>query len=834
VEAELEAALERARRGGQVVGVVAEPGVGKSRLCREFADRCRQRGMRVTVGGGLAHGPRVPLLPLIEMLRAYFGITADDDPRAARAKVTAPLVNEDFGELLPVLFEFLGVPDPERPVPAQMAPEARQRALLAAMRRLFEAAGEEGPGLLVLEDLHWLDSGSDAFLANLVESLPGASTLLVVNFRPEYQADWMRRSYYEQLPLATLERDQTARLVEALAGRDPSLNGLAELIAERTGGNPFFIEEVVQGLVDNGGLEGARGDYRLARAIHEIQIPASVQALLSARIDQLPQREKAVLQRAAVIGRDFSEPILRCVTGHSEDELAAILHALADAELVYQLEAYPEARYAFKHPLTHEVAYRSQLREPRARAHAVVARALEGVDSKRHGELAAVISDHWEHADEPLLAAQWRARAAAWEFSVSQPEALRSWRRVRALVSDAPGSPEAEELERTASLWTLHLGGRLGLDEAEAALTFRKVRDWAEATGDETALALALAAYGFALAMAGRLLEGLALKEEAQRLAERLGNLDLLVTVGPRLLLVIAGRNRQAITDFDRLLAIAGDDYRLGRELAGHSGVIFLTFARGSALLELGRLREARLELEKAVRLAREHDDIETLGFATCQFGYLSFLTGEPGEGLVRAREAAEISERIGNRVWRALARAQVGLAHLAREEYEQAVMLGEEAHAMTRATHGGLQWGGIIHALLALGHLGLGNVARAHAAAAAGVATAAEVGSRVHEATCHGVLGRALTLQDRPADARAELERALELAGEDGPVIVPHVKLTLADLAALDDNSTERLHQLEEARKLFEHQGATGHARRTAAEIATAPSQSPGRGRRS
>jgi tetratricopeptide (TPR) repeat protein len=470
------------------------------------------------------------------------------------------------------------------------------------------------------------------------------------------------------------------------------------------------------------------------------------------------------------------------------------------------------------------VAYRSQLREPRARTHAAVARALERADTTRHGELAAVISDHWERAEDPLLAAQWGARAASREFSVSQPDALRSWRRVRALLSDAPGSPEAEELELTASLWTLHLGGRLGLDEAEAALTFRRVRSWAEASGDETVLAGALAAYGFALAMAGKLLEGIALKQEAQHLAERLGDLDLLVTVGPRLLLVIAGRNREAIADFDRLLALAGDDCTLGRALAGHSGVIFLTFARGSALLDLGRLPEARLELEKAVRLAREHDDIETLAFATCQFGYLSFLTGEPGDGLARAREAAEIGERIGNRVWRALARAQVGLAHLAREEYEQAVTLGEEADAMTHATHGGLQWGGIIHALLALGHLGLGDVDRAHAAAAEGVAAASEVGSRVHEATCHGILGRALTLQDRPTEARAELERALELAGEDGPVIVPHVKLTLAEIAARAGDRAERLRQLERARQLFEQQGAIGHARRVATQIATAP----------
>jgi hypothetical protein len=218
--AALEEALARAGESGQVVGVVAEPGVGKSRLCREFAERCRERGLQLTVGRGLAHGRRVPLLPVIEMLRAYFGISADDDPQVARAKVAGPLLDEGFRELLPVLFEFLGVADPERPVPAQMAPEARQRALFAAVRRLVEAAGGARPGVLVVEDLHWLDAGSEAFLANLVDSLPGARTLLVVNFRPEYHAEWMRRSYYEQLALVPLDKNQTAGLVEALAGRD--------------------------------------------------------------------------------------------------------------------------------------------------------------------------------------------------------------------------------------------------------------------------------------------------------------------------------------------------------------------------------------------------------------------------------------------------------------------------------------------------------------------------------------------------------------------------------------------------------------------------------------
>jgi class 3 adenylate cyclase/DNA-binding SARP family transcriptional activator/tetratricopeptide (TPR) repeat protein len=822
--AALEAALARARQSGQVVGVVAEPGVGKSRLCREFAELCRQRGMRVTVGGGLAHRRKVPLLPVIEMLRVYFGITADDDPQAARAKVTEPLIGEDFGDLLPVLFEFLGVPDPERPVPAQMAPEARQRALLAAMRRLYETAGEEGPSLLVIEDLHWLDSGSDTFLAHLVESLPGARTLLVVNFRPEYHADWMRRSYYEQLPLAALERDQTARLVEALSGRDPSLDGLADLIAERTGGNPFFIEEVVQGLVDSGGLEGARGDYRLAHAIDEIEIPVSVQALLAARIDRLPQREKAVLQCAAVIGREFSEPILRRVTGHPEEELAAILHALAGAEFVYQQQLYPEARYVFKHPLTQEVAYRSQLREPRARTHAAAADALEQLYPARHDELAAAISSHREHAREHLQAARWGARAAAWAGQRHPAAALHHWRRVRTLVGDKPASPDAAGLALAACIWNLQLGWRLGMSEDELERLYREARQLAATTGDKSAMAVVIGAYGFARGLAGHLEDAIARVCEARDLAQQAGNLELQLINSPGLWLALAGRNREALAEFDSLLDAAGGNTQLGRNIIGTSTPIFATVQRGRVLVELGRLPEARVALDKALWLSREENDLECIGFAQASLGRLSFFTGEPGDGLAHGREALQLADRIGSPSSRAIARAGLAHARLACGQHDEALALAEAGIEIAREGRIGHVYEALWLGLLAEARLARHDVEGAHAAATEGAAAAVTVGARVHEASCRLSLGRAL-LRESPGDAQTELERALELVGEDGAVLIPHILLALVDLASVQADGREHLSHLEQAHQLLEHQGASGHARRVAARIATDPS---------
>jgi class 3 adenylate cyclase len=820
--ATLEAALVRGGQSGHVVGVVAEPGVGKSRLCREFAERCRERGHGVTVGGGVAHRRRVPLLPVIEMLRGYFGITEDDDAQAARTKIAGPLRDGPSRDLLPVLFDFLGVPDPERPVPAQMAPEARQRALFAAMRRLVEAGGGERPGVLVVEDLHWLDPGSEAFLANLVDSLPGARTLLVVNFRPEYHADWMRRSYYERLPLAPLERDQTARLVEALAGSDPSLDGLPELIAERTGGNPFFVEEVVRDLVEGGGLEGGRGAYRLAHAIGEIEIPATVRAVLAGRIDRLPGGVKAVLQSAAVIGREFSEPVLQHVTGLAQPELAATLRALASTELVYQRALYPETRYAFKHPLTQEVAYHSQLRERRARTHAAAAAALEELHPDRQDELSALLSNHWEQAGDPLQAAQWGARAAAWAGRRHPADGLRHWRRVRTMVRDEPGSPESVGLALAACVGILQLGGRLGLVDDEVEEIYREARELAAATGDKAAPVMVGSAYSLALGMAGRLEEAIVSAREAQSLAEQAGNLELQVGVGPAVWLAIAGRNREALAEFDRALEAAGDDLQLGRHIIGVSAVIFGTMYRGLVLADLGRLAEARAASENALRLAREHGDVECLGWAHASTGFLSFLTGEPGDGLAHARQALEIAERLGSSFSRVSARSNLALAHIAREEHDDALAVAREALEIARETRTGLQYEAGFLWLLANARLGAGDIAGARSAAAEGVATAAAQGTRVQQARCRLELGRAL-LRGHPDDAAAELEGALQLAGEDGPVVIPHVVFALAELSALQGDTKEHLRRLEHANRLFEQQGATGHARRVAAEIATA-----------
>src|SRR5436305_7128936 len=333
--AALEAALERALGGSwQAVAVVAEPGVGKSRLCHEFAERCRARGIGVVEAHAVAHGKNIPLLPWMELVRNGFGITKQDGDDTARQKIAGRLLLPAPGlhDALPVMFDFLGVPDPAPPAP-RLTPEAMQRELVGIVSRFQRDRARRGElSVYLLEDLHWLDRASEALFAATHELLKETPTLLVFTFRPEYDGLWLEKSSYRQLALQPLGAGAFAELLRDLLGTDPSVMALADRIRERTGGNPFFIEEVVQALVEAGSLTGSKGAFRLARPVEELAIPSTVQAVLAARIDRLPEREKAVLQTAAVIGRELPELLL---AGVPESPETLALGVLARRNVIY-------------------------------------------------------------------------------------------------------------------------------------------------------------------------------------------------------------------------------------------------------------------------------------------------------------------------------------------------------------------------------------------------------------------------------------------------------------------------------------------------------------------
>jgi class 3 adenylate cyclase len=407
--AALEAALEQSRAGNaQAIGLVGEAGIGKSRLAFEFAERCRREELTVCEAHCPAHGATLPLHLVAGLLRGYFGVAGSEAPAAAREKVTRGLatLGSAFAPMLPLVGRALSLDESPRGRPPS---ESEERERLAEfLRRWVQAASAQKPLVLLLDDLHWIDPRSHALLGELVEAMGWTRTLLVANYRPEYRAEWLRGSYARSVALAPLGSEERRALRRDLLGDDASLVDFARQIDTRAGGNPLFIEEIVRAASSAGRLEGEPGAYRLVRTDDSGELPATVQAVLAGRIDRLGEREKLLLQQAAVIGSPFDITLLGRVSGVSEAECAESLGRLVELGFV----ASADAAYAFHHPLVQEVAYHSQLESQRAALHAGVARALEAIHAERIGEKSALIAHHWDAAGHPREAARWRARAA--------------------------------------------------------------------------------------------------------------------------------------------------------------------------------------------------------------------------------------------------------------------------------------------------------------------------------------------------------------------------------------------------------------------------------------
>jgi adenylate cyclase len=764
----LEASLEQARGGsGVVVGVVGEAGVGKSRLCNEFAERCRRRSIPIYEAQGQAHGRAIPFLPVLQMMRSYFAVTEQDSDQQAREKIAGRLLllDEAFAEDLPLLFDFLAVPDPHRRAP-HMDPDARQRALLAAVKRLVHASSQREPGVNLVEDVHWIDPGSELFLTQLVEVIPGTSNLTIVNFRPEYSAAWMRKSYYRQISLLPLGEEAIQALLADLLGMDPSLNGLPALIRERSAGNPFFIEELVRTLAESGNLEGKRGAYRLVRPVDDAAVPPTVGAVLSARIDRLAGREKALLQSAAVIGTELARPVLVRAAALTDGELEPALRALIEAEFLYEQELYPEPVYCFKHPLTQEVAYRSQLGERRAEVHRRVADAIEELYPDRLDEQAALVAQHWKGAGDALAAARWSARAAAWVGLSDISQAVGHWREVSELVQGLPDSEEVTALALGARVRRLDYGWRLGITDQEAAAHYEAGRELALRVGDRVNLLLLMGIYATVRGLAGHVDEYVELGEEAGRLAEEIGdpNLRMVACTIRVYSLTVRGRLAEALALTEEAIAMGDEDPWLGTGVGLVCPYAFCIMTRAFILIAMGYQEEPASELERALRIATEHEDFEALGWTHGAFVWLARYSGQTDNVLAHATQAFEIGERIGDAFSRAWALFYLGHAHLMLGESAEAIAAFERSIARSRESRTGLEsepqrLAGLSEALLKAGHH-----ERALETAQEAVGLALERGTEASLTQCYRALAEALLAggaEGRVVAAKEALDRA-------------------------------------------------------------------------
>ncbi len=524
---QLREALARAAQGhGQVVAIVGEPGVGKSRIVWEVTHSHRVHGWLVLQAGSVSYGKATSYLPVIDLLKGYFAIEDRDGPRVVREKLTGRLLTLDrtHEASLPPLLALLDVPTGD-PSWDELDPRQRRQRTLHAVKQLLIRESQVQPLLVVFEDLHWIDGETQALLDALVESLPAARVLLLVNYRPEYSHQWGSRTYYTQLRLDALPHDHAGELLSALIGSDVALDPLKRVLIERTEGNPFFLEESVRSLVETGSLVGERGAYRLARALPTIQVPATVQAVLAARIDRLPPADRAVLQTASVVGKDVPLGLLQAIAGQGEAELSAAISRLQAAEFLYEARLLPDTEYTFKHALTHDVTYGGLLQERRRRLHGQIVETIERRYPDRLGEHVERLAHHafraeeWDKAVGYLrqVGAKALARSANLDAAAHMERALEALRHV----------PESSETLESAFDLRVELWNALTpLGQfARASEVAREAEGAAKRLGDQRRLGRVWGLMGNALLATGRRAESVAISERARAAGEGIGDL---------------------------------------------------------------------------------------------------------------------------------------------------------------------------------------------------------------------------------------------------------------------------------------------------------------------
>jgi class 3 adenylate cyclase/tetratricopeptide (TPR) repeat protein len=777
----LDSALARALNGdGGAIGIVGDPGVGKSRLVREFVLDCVARGVTVNSTTGFAHARHVPFRPMLALYRDYFGVGKLDVSDAARDRIESTMLALDpaFAADLPLLFEYLGVPDRDRP-PPPLDPEESQRRLLSLMTRSVEVRSRHEAAVLVVEDLHWIDEASAAFLENLLEAVVGTRLLLVTTFRPEHEPAWAGEEPDGQLRLSPLDSPATNALLAELLGDDRSLDGLPALISARTGGNPFFIEEVVQALAETSHLTGARGKYRLAAELEGLVLPPTVEAGLAARIDRLPAREKALVETMAVIGTEVPRALLSEVSDLGERELAEAVAVLAGARMVIPDDSAADPAYVFKHPLTQDVAYGSLLTEGRARAHQRVAAAIERTYPGGLDERAALLAHHYEASGDMLEAAGWHARAAAWARGVSPAVGMRHWRRVRDLVRDLPASPGNDELAAEARMGILSLAWRTGMspDETEAL--------HAEAYADVEHLVTALY-YAGGLMHSGRERDGLELFRGASRQAVATGDPGRVLTasLGVAYASWVAGSLSEGVETLDHALRLAGGDPKTGAGLAFVCPLAHAHGHRAQCLGHMGEVERARGEFQRAIELAREHDDLETESDTHAKLAMLEADVGETATALRRVSIGLEISERMGNPIGIVAASTTRAAAEADAGRFESGLAGAEANLATVRQLGTGLYFEPLLLATIARCKLALGMPDEALAAAEEAVSI---MGAR-------GLTTCAL---------RAPIALAEVLAATQGPKAGERIDIVLGRAMDVVQSSGARLFEPQIQRKL-------------------------------
>ncbi len=795
-------ALDEAEQGRQLRVLIGDGGLGKSRLCYEAVERWRQAGVPVLSCSGVPHGQSVPLQPVRELVRQRFGVQPGDTPALARQKIagTVLLLQDALRPQLPLLFEFLGIADPQAPALA-LPPEVRDQRMRELFREvcLLETAQRR---VILVEDLHWLDAGSQEFFRILLECGGCQSSLLLFNMRPGPLPAWLAAHRPEQIVLQPLSGDAMEQMTRSLLGQDDELHELVAQITRQAAGNPFYIEESVRAMASEGLLQGEPGARRLTAPLDEIEIPASVQALIAGRVDKLEAGDKALLQIAAVLGQRFDYRLLRHV---SELDEAALQDALRRLELGNYLRGDDDSatdQWLFCHPLVQEVVYASLLRDRRVELHRRVAQLLEKYFEDTGCQRAAAgLAHHWEAAGERERAAHWCIRCASLLAQHDLQEDMRYLRRALRLLEPVSEAGRALAIQVRASL--LRLAGFHDLDMDMDAL-YEEARQLAEELGDKALLAELLISNGGRLLNRSDADRAVVNTGEAMQLAQDLADASLENRFRIPILFsyFAAGRLNDGLKVLDR---------RDGG--AWHRGPIDADnmMSRGFRALILafrGALELAQSEARAALACAEALE--VRVSWMYSNLVDIQLLRGELGDGAALARRACEYAREFGSSTFIEIAERAAAQVAMAQGEPQQAVELLERSRALIAP--------GAIGGQFATAHLGtlahayhvMGRQDQALHTVEEAIARGEEARQRVW--TLRAWIVKARLLQDRDASLQECLQAMEVLIRETGAELFRGDLLQFcAWQSRRDGDQAGAARSLAQAREHWQGCGATG-----------------------
>ncbi len=655
----LTAILDRSASGpGCVAGIGGPPGIGKTRLAREAVAIARSRGVDVFTGFCESHARHVPFHLVAQLLRARTGVNELDDA-AARAQVHSQ-VAEASDEDLALLFDVMGIRDPDLPLPT-IDPDARRRRLSAMINSMALAHSE--PAVYVIEDAHWIDEFSESLIADFLTVISGTTSLVLITYRSEYRGLLADVPAAETISMAPLTDAEIRALLRHLLGVDPVVAGITALITGRAAGNPFFAEEMVRDLVERGVVHGRPGAYLIKGDVADVDVPPTLEAAIGARIDRLGSTAKQTLTAAAVIGSRFDADLLGALVDNAD------MAPLIAADLIDQLSFTSPADYAFRHPLIRKVAYESRLRSDRAALHRRVAATIEQRDPNSADANAALIADHCEAAADLHGAYNWHMRAGAWSASRDIRAARISWSRARhvadALAAQDPDRTAMGIVPRTllcSSAWRVN---------ASISEHFDELRRLCAQTGDKASLVVGMTGLTMHHIFHDRVREASLLASEYMAVVESIGDRALTVRVTPAALHTKgeAGEMDDMLRWSQTVIDLVESDTAGTRSGMG-SRLAAAFVSRGIARFSLGQ-DGWREDFDKAVMTARGTDPLSHAAVVNATYtpaiGAGVLLTDD--DALRDIEDALEMAEQAADDIALGSARLALGLALVHRGE---------------------------------------------------------------------------------------------------------------------------------------------------------------------